>query len=207
MRRGRRAREVSVTSVSTEEYSAYNIFPEVFEGNRWLSGGQRNRKEAFYQPQYTTLLADHHLVESNVGMFPLYLQAEPSGKSHMFAQEPNEPHILPDGKRLNISDSLVAYLTPGATIDDAPSVFYHALAILHAPAYRTENSGALRQDWPRIPLPDSKEALLASAALGRQIAALLDTETPFVAPASSRHRTPAGRWRYRRSPPSFSKAA
>ena len=35
----------------------------------------------------------------------------------------------------------------------------------------------MRQDWPRIPLPDSKEALLASAALGRQIAALLDTET------------------------------
>ena len=70
----------------------------------------------------------------------------------------------------------------------APSVFYHALAILHSPAYRTENSGALRQDWPRIPLPDNKEALLASAALGRQIAALLDTETPYVAAASAASR-------------------
>ena len=59
----------------------------------------------------------------------------------------------------------------------APDVFYHTLAILHAPDYRKENAGALRQDWPRIPLPDTKEALLASAALGRQIAALLDTET------------------------------
>ena len=55
-------------------------------------------------------------------------------------------------------------------------LFYHALAILHAPAYRTENGGALRQDWPRIPLPDTLEALRASAALGRQVAALLDTE-------------------------------
>ena len=63
------------------------------------------------------------------------------------------------------------------TIDDAPSTFYYALAILHAPIYRTENSGGLRQDWPRIPLPDSKEALHTSAALGRQIAVLLDTET------------------------------
>jgi hypothetical protein len=82
---------------------------------------------------------------------------------------------------------LVAYLTNAATIDDAQSAFYHALAILHAPTYRAENSGALRQDWPRIPLPDAKEALLASSALGQQVAVLLDTETPFVPPASSRH--------------------
>jgi len=56
-------------------------------------------------------------------------------------------------------------------------LFYHTLAILHAPAYRDENGGALRQDWPRVPLPDSRQSLLASAALGRQVAALLDTET------------------------------
>ena len=54
----------------------------------------------------------------------------------------------------------------------------HALAIAYSPAYRAENSGAFRQDWPRIPLPESREALLASAELGRQVAALLDTETP-----------------------------
>ena len=98
--------------------------------------------------------------------------------SHLLVtHEPKDARILPNGTRLNVSDSLVAYLMQAATMDDAPSAFYHALAILHAPTYRTENSGALRQDWPRIPLPDSKEALLASAALGRQIAALLDTET------------------------------
>jgi hypothetical protein len=57
-------------------------------------------------------------------------------------------------------------------------LFYHALAVLHAPEYRVENSGALRQDWPRVPLPKSREALLVSAKLGRQVAALLDTETP-----------------------------
>jgi hypothetical protein len=162
------------TKLLDEKRSEY--FPHVFEGNRWLSGGQRNRKEAFYQPQYTTVLADHHIVESNVGMFPLYLRAEPAGKSLMLAPDPHDPRILPSGKRLNISDSLVTYVMHAATIDDAPSAFYHALPILHSPTYRTENSGALRQDWPRIPLPDNKEALLASAALGRQIAALLDTE-------------------------------
>ena len=96
--------------------------------------------------------------------------------------------MLANGTRLNISDPLLAYLTRIGIVADAPDVFYHTLAILHAPDYRKENSGALRQDWPRIPLPDTKEALLASAALGKQIVALLDTETPFdVAAGLSRH--------------------
>ena len=55
-------------------------------------------------------------------------------------------------------------------------MFFHSIAILHSSAYHNENSGALRQDWPRIPLPNSRELLLASAALGRRVAALLDTE-------------------------------
>ena len=48
----------------------------------------------------------------------------------------------------------------------------------YSPAYLTENADGLRQDWPRIPLPKAKDSLVASAALGRQVAALLDTETP-----------------------------
>ncbi|HZL65465.1 MAG TPA: type ISP restriction/modification enzyme, partial [Thermoleophilia bacterium] len=47
--------------------------PHAFRGNLWLSAGQRSRKGDFYQPQVTGLLADHHLVESNVQMVPLYL--------------------------------------------------------------------------------------------------------------------------------------
>lgn len=59
---------------------------------------------------------------------------------------------------------------------DPTDLFFHALAILHAPVYREENAGALRMDWPRIPWPASSEALSKSAALGRQVAALLDVE-------------------------------
>ena len=44
------------------------------------------------------------------------------------------------------------------------------LAIGYSPAYLTENADGIRRDWPRIPLPDSREALEASAALGEQIA-------------------------------------
>ena len=52
----------------------------------------------------------------------------------------------------------------------------HALAIGYSPAYLTENADGIRRDWPRIPLPASRKAMEASAALGEQVAALLDTE-------------------------------
>jgi hypothetical protein len=52
----------------------------------------------------------------------------------------------------------------------------HALAIGYSPAYLHDNADGIRENWPRIPLPASKEALLASAVLGRDVAALLDTE-------------------------------
>ena len=48
--------------------------------------------------------------------------------------------------------------------------------------------GALRQDWARIPLPDRRETLIASASLGRQIAALLDPETPVPGVTSGKLR-------------------
>ena len=44
-------------------------------------------------------------------------------------------------------------------------LFYHALAVLQDPAYRRENAGALRMEWPRIPLPGWTE--FSAPALGR----------------------------------------
>jgi len=60
----------------------------------------------------------------------------------------------------------------------AELIWYHALAIGYSPEYLTKNADGIRQDWPRIPLPKVKDSLLASAAFGRQVAALLDTEAP-----------------------------
>ena len=67
---------------------------------------------------------------------------------------------------------------PDADATTAELIWMHALAIGYSPAYLSENANGIRQDWPRIPLPKEKDALLASAALGRKVAALLDTETP-----------------------------
>ncbi|HUF70290.1 MAG TPA: type ISP restriction/modification enzyme [Longimicrobiales bacterium] len=138
-------------------------FPHVRGGNLWLSSGQRNRMESFYQPQFTTLLADHHTVESNVGMFPAYLYSDDGSLLEAAGHKPN------------LTEIAAAYL---AQLSAAPEdLFFHTLAVLHAPAYRVGNAGPLRQDWPRVPLPGSRELLQASATLGRQVAALLDVET------------------------------
>jgi len=57
-------------------------------------------------------------------------------------------------------------------------VFSHCLALLSSPKYFLENSGAMRADQPRVPLPRDADRLRASAALGQRLAALLDPETP-----------------------------
>ena len=90
----------------------------------------------------------------------------------------------PDRRRPNLSEAAQRYLDRvGAGVED---LFHHVLAVLHDPDYREANAGALRMEWPRIPLPGwpdgdapgAAEELAASAARGRGLAALLDSETP-----------------------------
>jgi predicted helicase len=76
-------------------------------------------------------------------------------------------------KRLGLPD-------PDADKDTAELIWLHALAIGYSPAYLADNADGIRENWPRVPLPESAQLLRASAALGLQVAALLDTETPVV---------------------------
>ncbi len=105
--------------------------------------------------------------------FPAYLRDEGLG-------------VEGDGiqRRPNLSGAAQHYLERiGADVED---LFHHVLAVLHDPAYREANAGALRMEWPRIPIPgwpDGDEAgaagkLAESAARGRELAALLDSDTP-----------------------------
>ena len=67
----------------------------------------------------------------------------------------------------NISDKAEAHLsTFGASHE---LLFFHTITVLHSPAFRTENQGALRQDWPRIPVPKEFALLKTSAQLGKEI--------------------------------------
>ena len=87
-------------------------------------------------------------------------------------------------RRANLSGTAQRYLD---RLDlGAEDLFHHVLATLHDPAYREANAGALRMGWPRIPLPGWPDgepnggtgALDEMAARGRELAALLDPNTP-----------------------------
>ena len=89
-----------------------------------------------------------------------------------------------DAQRANLSATAQRYLDRlGLGIEE---LFHHVLAVLHDLVYREANAGALRLEWPRIPLPgwpngrdqDAAEELARSAVRGREIAALLDPEAP-----------------------------
>ena len=43
-------------------------------------------------------------------------------------------------------------------------LFHYVLAVLHDPTYREANAGALRMEWPRIPLPGWPDGKAEGAA-------------------------------------------
>lgn len=145
-----------------------DYFPQVFEGNAWMSAAQQNRK--LYDPPYfATELCSMHIIERSANLFPLYVEETDS----LFASEAAD---LSGSARPNLTAKAREYLAGLGDEADAESLFYHALAISHSIGYAEENAGALRQNWPRIPLPTTADELLSSAALGRRLASLMDTE-------------------------------
>ncbi|MEQ9667384.1 type ISP restriction/modification enzyme [Coleofasciculus sp. G2-EDA-02] len=159
------------TRLLGEKVSAY--FSHVVEGNAWIISQQKPRRN-WSKPQFIRNLGCLDLMDRGASCIPLFLKQD-ENKLDLYL---NDERKLQNGLNLNLSDKAVEYLKTIRTIEDAEHLFYHVIAILHAPNYATENDGALRQDWARIPLPDNCDTLIASANLGRQIAALLDPETP-----------------------------
>ena len=137
--------------------------PHVFEGNLWLSAAQHLRKDAS-EPQ--TCVSEHiaslHLIERGALMFPVWLCDGRIGSNDDSLHNPGAwppdqaAHRIgsdDDGQRNhpNLSGAARRYLEHlGLSPED---LFHHILAVLHDPAYREANAGALRMEWPRIPLP------------------------------------------------------
>jgi hypothetical protein len=159
------------TKLLDEKRAEY--YPQIFEGNIWIGAVSQNRKE-FSPPLVSSRLCSRHVIERGANLFPLWLRPPARRETLDFESSIDQSEV--ERPRLNLSPKASEYLSSIGTLNDAEALFYHVIAVLHAPAYAREHGGALRQNWPRIPLPAERDVLLASAAVGQQIATLLNTE-------------------------------
>ena len=145
--------------------------PQIFDGNRWLVTQQKPRRE-WSAPQVISHIGSLDLMDRSASCDPAWLRDDGLGIDGSA------------GRRPNLSPAAQGYLNKlSLGVED---LFHYVLAVLHDPAYREANAGALRMEWPRIPLPGwpdgnapgAADELAESAELGRELARLLDSETP-----------------------------
>ena len=149
-----------------------DYMPHLFEDNLWMVAQHMPRRE-WSPPQVISYLGCLDLIDRGATCFPVHLRNEGLGLGSSGTQ--TSP---------NLSEEARLYLDRlGLGVED---LFYHVLAVLHSPVYRKDNAGALRMGWPRIPLPgwpnehspEAAKEIAASAARGRKVAALLDSNAP-----------------------------
>ena len=157
------------TKLLDEKRSEYK--PHAFCENLWLITPRRQRRE-WSPPSITSIMADLNHMDGGTSYIPLHLRDEGLGIEGDDLQ-----------RRPNLSAAAQHYLECiGMNVED---LFHHVLAVLHDPGYREANAGALRMEWPRVPIPGwpdgdevgAAEELAKSAARGRKLAALLDSDT------------------------------
>ena len=201
--------------------------PHVFGGNMWLVTQQKPRRE-WSPPQAVSHIGCIDLMDRSATCIPTWLRDDGIGGDDEGPRNPESwspdqaAHRIGshnDGQRShpNLSGAARRYLEHlGLSAED---LFHHVLAVLHDPAYRDANAGALRMEWPRIPLPDwptpgngasddagaspaterspaylhwqaveAAGALAQSAAWGRELARLLDSDKPVPGVTSGRLR-------------------
>ena len=167
------------TKLLDEKRSSYK--PHVFKGNSWLVTPQKQRRD-WSPPPVVSVMGDiNHMDRGSTSYVPAYLRDDGLGLE------------TTDGtpRRPNLSAAAHSYLERlGMGVED---LFHHVLAVLHDPAYREANAGALRMEWPRIPLPgwpdggdDGAAAELAGQPPGAGSSPPSSTPTP-PSPASPSH--------------------
>jgi len=119
----------------------------------------------------SSCLADQHALHKDAYLIPMTLTPATGDQAQLFTGQ--------QGPIANVSSEAAAYLH-GLDLDAEAEpecgkrLWMHALATGYAPRYLSENADGIGLNWPRVPLPARRETLLASAELGRRVAALLD---------------------------------
>ncbi|MEU3880921.1 type ISP restriction/modification enzyme [Streptomyces californicus] len=134
-------------------------------------------------------LIDQHVMHRHAYVMPFFLAAEEEGEASdgtiaMFSLQEQEDSQ--QGWTPNLSQFSLDYLSQLGVSDaqtsqsSAQLIWRHVLAVGHSPLYLEENGDAIRNDWPRVPLPATFDQLADSAKLGEQVANLLDIDSNSI---------------------------
>lgn len=171
------------------------LWAQCWEGNKFLVTRLKTEKEAKGSPLYfSSNLVDYQTIARNVSVIPFFLKRQSNNPidervQSLFSDGGSElkGNELSDNGEIvaNLSTKARAYLTSLGFVnldegETAQLLWMHALAVGYSPNYLIENADGIRGNWPRIPLPQSKDVLVHSASLGGRVAMLLDPEHPAV---------------------------
>jgi hypothetical protein len=164
------------------------LFGQLWPGNQFLICRQKGAANPEGIPlSFCCALGDDHYIRDDAYYVPFRLKIGPPqeiavAQRDLFGGlEVSDATSKGDQAVANLSPAMKDYLVGlGFTkIDDenvAALPWLHALAVGFSSDYLTSHADGIRSDWPRIPLPSTRQALEESAYLGREIAFLLDTE-------------------------------
>lgn len=153
------------------------LWEQAWSGNQFLLTRFKAAKSPEGSPfWFTPLLSDDHILSPDAVAIPFRLKKD-LGKRSSSGQATFHGAV----ERANLSGPTREWLNAigvkSVDSDGAASAlaWNHCLAVGYSLRYLSENADGIRRDWPRIPLPSSKESLFASAVLGQRLAELLDT--------------------------------
>ncbi|MDJ0558106.1 MAG: DNA methyltransferase, partial [Microcystis sp. M53599_WE4] len=162
-----------------------DLWSQCWEGNSFLISRFKSAKTSEGSPFYFAIgLSDDHLLSPDASCFPIRLRTKLT--ENKTASLFNTQEFIDTTLTANLSEKSRQYLNQlginnlEENIENASLIWLHSLAIGYSPLYLRENADGIRQDFPRIPLPNSQELLIKSAQLGQAIASLLDTENPVI---------------------------
>ena len=156
-----------------------DYWPQLFEGNLWLSSAQHLRKGAS-EPQACLArnAGSFHLIERGAAMFPAWLRDEGLGLGHRWGRS----GVLTCRTRRSAT-----WIAWALGVED---LFHHVLAVLHDPSYRDGQQRCTQDGMAsystaglagRGLLPSRLKELACVRPLGaEQLAALLDSGTPVA---------------------------
>ncbi len=159
-----------------------SLWAQVWPGNSFLLTRFKAEKTPEGVPFFfTSCLSDDHFLAPDAVAIPFRVRHAERDDGHHGRIKARED--APTGAPLaNLSPRVRAYLEqlgvrdPDRELKAASAIWWHSLAVAYSPHYLTENADGIRRDWPCIPLPASKDALLKSAELGERITELLNSE-------------------------------